>query len=164
MKMSKLFVIALLTGTLAVIGCSSDPAPEGNGGSGGSGTGGTGGGAADPCTGPLCDAPEPEAFCLAIIEECNATVEIDPPPTPEQCDVLGNAAACQEGSTGGTGGAGGAGGDVGCNVLACTTDDELKARCEAAVDACFIYCAADEECQEDECLGLGLLICNLTEE
>ena len=136
-----------------MLGCSSD-----------NGTGGSGG--TDPCTGPLCDASEPKAFCVAIIEECNATVEIDPPPTPEQCDVLGNAAACQEGSTGGTGGTGGAGGgggDLGCNVLACVDDGDLKAKCEAAWDACLIYCAAEEDCQEDECAALGLLICNLSE-
>jgi hypothetical protein len=162
MNLSKLFVIALLAGTLGVFGCSEDD-NGGTGGTGTGGTGGTGGSTTDPCTGPLCDAPEPKAFCVAIIEECNDTVEVDL--TPAECDVLGNAAACQEGSTGGTGGTGGAGGggaDVGCNVLGCMTDPALKAKCEAAWDACLIYCAAEEDCQEDECAALGLLICNLT--
>jgi len=42
MKLSNLFMIALLAGTLGVFGCSSDP-ETGNGGSGGEGTAGTGG-------------------------------------------------------------------------------------------------------------------------
>jgi hypothetical protein len=51
MKLSKLFVIALLAGTLGVFGCSDDP-ETGNGGSGGTaGSGGTGGM-------PECQAPE----------------------------------------------------------------------------------------------------------
>ena len=47
--------------------------------------------------------------------------------------------------------------------LACETDEELKAQCEEAVEKCFVYCATDEGCQEDECLALGLLICNVEE-
>ena len=176
MKLANLFLITALVGVLSAIGCSEDTngtagtGGDGTGGTAGSGTAGTGG-ATDPCTGGLCDAPEPneaKAFCIVIIDECNDTVEIDPPPTQEECDVLGNAAACTEGAggAGGGGGAGGAGGDLGCDVLACMTDDALKARCEEAVEKCFIYCATDDpnECQEDECLGLGLLICNLTGE
>jgi len=42
MKLSNLFMIALLAGTLGVFGCSSDP-ETGNGGNGGNGTAGTGG-------------------------------------------------------------------------------------------------------------------------
>jgi hypothetical protein len=42
MKLSNLFMIALLAGTLGVFGCDSDP-QTGNGGSGGDGTAGTGG-------------------------------------------------------------------------------------------------------------------------
>ena len=43
MKLSNLFMIALLAGTLGVFGCSDDPPATGNGGSGGEGTAGTGG-------------------------------------------------------------------------------------------------------------------------
>jgi hypothetical protein len=43
MKLSSLFMIALLAGTLGVFGCSDDPPATGNGGSGGEGTAGTGG-------------------------------------------------------------------------------------------------------------------------
>ena len=52
MKLSKLYMIALLAGTLGVIGCSDDPPSEGNGGSGG--TAGTGG--AGPNLPPVADA------------------------------------------------------------------------------------------------------------
>jgi hypothetical protein len=41
-------------------------------------------------------------------------------------------------------------------------DAELRAKCEEAVQWCFVYCATDDGCQEDECLALGLLICNVT--
>ena len=89
------------------------------------------------------------------------------PIPPESCGTIGFAAFCSGGGggTGGTGGTGGSGGDLGCDVLACETDGELKAKCEAAVQACFSHCATDDpdECQEDECLGIGLLICNVTE-
>ena len=43
MKLSNLFMIALLAGTLGVFGCSDDPPSNGNGGSGGDGAAGTGG-------------------------------------------------------------------------------------------------------------------------
>ena len=159
MKLRNLFVIALLAGTLGVFGCSDDPPPQnGNGGSGGTaGSGGT-----DACVGPLCEAEASKAACNVFIVECNETVEIDP--TPEQCDAWGNAIFCLGGTggSGGGGGAGGAGGEL-CNILGCAEDADLKAKCEAAVAWCVAYCADDAECQEDECLGLDLLICNVAE-
>ena len=67
MKLSKLFVIALLAGTLGVLGCDDETSTGGSGGSGTAGTGGrgpagTGGGGTgrpvpDPCTGGSCAAP-----------------------------------------------------------------------------------------------------------
>ena len=180
MKLSRLFVIAMLVGTVGAFGCSDDDGGTGGtagtgGGAGGTGgTAGTGGGAGgtggstDACVGPLCDASEPKAACNAMIEECNATAEVDL--TPEQCDEVGNAVFCTEGAggtggnggNGGTAGGGGTGGDLGCDVLACEADTALKEQCEDAVRWCFAYCET-EECQEDECLALGLLICNVQE-
>jgi hypothetical protein len=70
MKLSKLFVIALLAGTLGVIGCGSD-----DGGGSSNGTGGTpsngGGDASQACSGPRCE--NNDAFrvaCEAEFDDC----------------------------------------------------------------------------------------------
>jgi len=177
MKLANLFLITALVGVVAAIGCSEDS--NGTAGTGGSGTagtggsGGTGGGAADPCTGGKCTpGSTAKADCEDLVEGCEAAgaggaggASIP----PESCGAIGFGAFCSEGGggtggSGGTGGTGGSGGDLGCNVLGCQSDDDLKAKCEAAVEACFIHCAIDDpdECQEDECLAIGLLICNVT--
>jgi hypothetical protein len=157
-------MIALLAGTLGAFGCDSDPA-NGNGGTGGNGNGGSGGNGTDACTGPLCDAAAPKEACNELIGECNTAVQVDIP--EETCDLIGNQVFCEEGAggNGGNGGNGGTGGvpaDLGCNVLGCVEDGDLKAQCEEAVQWCFDYCKDDDGCQEDECLALGLLICNVT--
>jgi hypothetical protein len=139
MKLSKLFVIALLAGTLGVIGCSDDPAPPAaTGGTGGNGTGGTGGGGADTCTGDFCDLPEPKAACEAAIDFCNTDPEVDL--TADECDAAGNR-LCQidfEG-TGGTGGNGGTGGTTpagNCDYGDCAEPGTDRDACEGAVRVC----------------------------
>jgi hypothetical protein len=95
MKLSKLFVIALLVGTLGVIGCGSDPAPEGNGGSGGNGTAGTGGdGTAGtggdgtggtPSNGSVCDDcanQDDIPLCEVCYDECDN-------PNEAACEAIG---------------------------------------------------------------------------
>ena len=104
MKLSKLFMIALLAGTLGVIGCGDDATnPAGSGGSGGSagsggtagsgvtagsggGTAGTGGGgsecdrtAAEVCA--ECDAPDRRPDCESRFDACLAD-----PPTGNFCE------------------------------------------------------------------------------
>ena len=61
MKLSKLFMIALLAGTLGVIGCGDDPAPS-------NGTGGT------PSNGGVCDSCENQSdipLCEVCYDSCN---------------------------------------------------------------------------------------------
>jgi hypothetical protein len=175
MKLSKLFMMALLAGTLGAFGCSDDnggtggtgtggTGGTGTGGSGGSGTGGSGGSTADPCTGPLCDDVARKEACDELIGECNLAVQVDIP--PDTCDLIGNEVLCEEGAGGGggTGGGGGAaGGEFGCDRGGCELDDTLKAQCEEAVKVCLVYCEGEDLCAEDECLALGLLICNVEE-
>ena len=66
MKLSTLFLMTVLVGTLGVLGCNDET--TGTAGSGGSGTAGSGGsgtagsGGAGPCSGGVCVAPEPKAF------------------------------------------------------------------------------------------------------
>jgi len=60
MKLSRLFVIALLAGTLGVIGCGDDPTSD---------NGGNGGGSCD--TGVCADNAELRAACEAAVELCN---------------------------------------------------------------------------------------------
>ena len=102
MKLSNLFMIALLAGTLGVLGCGDDTTnPAGSGGSGtagtgGSGTAGTGGGGGtvtDPCTGGLCvDPSEPKAACELTIEFCKSVDCCEGVnPTDRQCDAFGTA-------------------------------------------------------------------------
>jgi hypothetical protein len=143
MNLSKLFVIALLAGTLGVIGCSDDD----NGGTGGTGTGGTGGGGTgggggtvtDPCTGGFCDDPsEAKTACGVAIEYCKsddccsggggAGGAVDP--TDAECDAIGPKICMLDfGGGGGTGGGGTGGGGGGDNPTA----DEVCALCDSEV-------------------------------
>ena len=173
MKLSKLFMIALLAGTLGVLGCDTaestgnDAGTGGAGGAGGTGgTGGTGGGGGtggttDACVGPLCTEPVPKEACNELIGECNNAVQVEIP--PESCDAWGNEVFCEEGAggTGGGGGAGGGGGDPDCNVGACQDDETLSQQCDDAVEWCVAFCGNQANCQQEDCLALGLLICNV---
>jgi len=171
-------MIALLAGTLGVLGCDSDPA-TGNGGSGGNGTAGTGGSGTagsggngtDACTGPLCDAAAAKEACNELIGECNRVAQVDIP--EETCDFIGNEVFCEEGAggTGGTGGAGGAGGTGGtggtgvpteCDWTGgelCTLCDvsEKVPDCEAEFDACLLLGLGGNECEK--CSGRALIEC-----
>ena len=173
MKLSNLFMIALLAGTLGVFGCSDDPPSNGNGGTGGdgaAGTGGTGGGAADPCTGGLCETADVKIDCEAAITTCIADAELDL--TDEQCEAASTELYCNigtgTGGTGGTGGdggggAGGASGVAGCNVELCLTNADRKAACEEFMPWCIEFCEGEgsmEACGEDECIGFAaVFIC-----
>jgi hypothetical protein len=171
MKLSKLFVIALLAGTLGVIGCSDDDnggtagtGGSGTAGTGGSGTAGTGGSGTDACTGPLCDAATAKEACNELIGECNRAVQVDIP--PETCDLLGNEVFCEEGAgggggTGGTGGTGGGGGtgvppdaDEVCDEGLCTDPGAVQDECKELLDWCVEFAP---ESKWDECVGAALL-------
>ncbi len=81
MKLSKLFMIALLAGTLGVIGCGDDATnPAGSGGSGTAGTGGT------PSGGGVCDSCENQSdipLCEVCFDEC-----ADTNPNTEGCAAV----------------------------------------------------------------------------
>jgi hypothetical protein len=85
MKLSKFFMIALLAGTLGVIGCGDDATnPAGSGGSGTAGTGGT------PSNGSVCDDCPNQSeipLCEGCLTECT-----DTNPNDEGCAVV--ALAC----------------------------------------------------------------------
>ena len=84
MKLSKLFMIALLAGTLGVIGCNDDTTGTGN--TNGNGTGGT------PSNGSVCDECENQSEipgCEICFDEC-----ADTNPNTEGCVVV--ALACCE--------------------------------------------------------------------
>ena len=181
MKLSNLFMIALLAGTLGVFGCDDDP-QTGNGGSGGGGTagsggtggsggsGGTGGSTADPCTGGLCETADVKIDCDAARATCKADVELAL--TDAECDAMATEFYCNVGApgTGGTGGGGGAGGAGGasgvngCDVDLCLTNEERKAACEAFIPICLVFCEGEgsvESCGEDECIAFAFVfICN----
>jgi hypothetical protein len=141
MKLSKLFVIALLAGTLAVIGCddgngngNGGTGGDGNGGTGGDGNGGTGGdgnggtgGTADACTTGDCadSSTDVQGACGTVKTFCNSedcctlpgtggtggTMTIDP--DSDTCDDVGQVACILgAGGAGGNGGEGGTGGTV----------------------------------------------------
>lgn len=66
MKLSKLCMIALLAGSLGVIGCGSDSTTSDNGGNGDNGGGG------GSCnTGVCADNSELRAACEAAVELCD---------------------------------------------------------------------------------------------
>jgi hypothetical protein len=85
MKLSNLFMIALLAGTLGVLGCGDDTTnPAGSGGSGtagtgGSGTAGTGGGGvmcdqtAQEICDARCDVQEEIPACVSFFDDCLVT-------------------------------------------------------------------------------------------
>ena len=186
MRLTKLFVMAVLVGSVAVIGCSEDEngGTGGTAGSGGTaGTGGTagdgGGGGADPCTGGFCDSDETrKQACEASIDCCNTRCADGAggaggaggeatAPTPEECDAFGAVICTIDTGAGGGGGGGGGGGNPGgcdwnaddvCNVDNCDVDDQ------AAIDACkdrFGDCLATDlggnECEK--CVGVALEKC-----
>ena len=97
MKLSRLFVIALLAGTLGVLGCGDDTTnPAGSGGSGtagsgGSGTAGTGGSTpAGNCDyGDCVDGSTQQQACEAATQACMIS-----PIGQEACIELANTDAC----------------------------------------------------------------------
>jgi len=67
MKLNKLFVIGVLAGTLGLIGCGDDAAPQ-------NGTGGTNGGGGPNCTQELCMNNETlSANCQREYDSCITT-------------------------------------------------------------------------------------------
>ena len=183
MKLSNLFMIALLAGTLGVFGCSDDPPANGNGGSGGegtagtggsgtagtggsgtAGTGGTGGGGIDlGCDEGNCTAgSEAEMDCEALTAACIA----DEIANEEECIAAGNLIFCGGDGAGGNGGNGGNGGSGGapdpdavCDEGACAEPGEVQDQCKTVLEACLI---AEPEENWDECvIGVQLIICKI---
>jgi len=77
-KFRKIFLIALLAGTLGVIGCGDDPAPS-------NGTGGT------PSNGSVCDDCENQSdigLCEAAYDRCKDL------PNQNEC-IIGSLALCE---------------------------------------------------------------------
>jgi len=157
-------MIALLAGTLGVFGCSDDPPSNGNGG-----TGGTGGGAAEPCTGGLCETADVKIDCDAARAACKVDTTINM--TDAECDAAATEFYCVVGDPGtggaggdGGGGAGGASGVAGCDVDLCLKDPGRKAACEAFMPWCIEFCEGEgsaESCGSDECIAFALVfICN----
>ena len=152
MKFTKLCLIAVLVGTVAVIGCSEDAqGTGGSGGSAGSGGGGTGGTPAEDCADAdlVCAACEEDTVewerCLGAVflcnevfdpSECEGCIENSQP--ARDCDGAGGA-----GGSGGTAGGGGTGGtpaedcaDSGLLCAACEEDTVEWERCLGAVFLC----------------------------
>jgi len=176
MKLSKLFVIALLAGTLGAFGCSDDP-KNGNGGSGGNGNGGTGG-TADACTSGDCadSSTDVQTACGAVKTFCNSddcctlpgtggtggTMTVDP--DSDTCDAVGQA-VCEIAGAGGGGGTGGSGAE--CDFTAeelCALCDTPSAApdCESTFDACLANPpsgAVSEVC--DKCAVIARSDCGL---
>jgi len=86
MKLSKLFMIALLVGTMGVIGCGDD-STSGNG-NGGNGNGGCEFTAQELCA--QCDAQDKIPDCVSFFENCIVT---DPSVNP--CEKCAFSAASQ---------------------------------------------------------------------
>jgi hypothetical protein len=89
MKLSRLFMIALLAGTLGVIGCGDDTTnPAGSGGT--AGTGGTGGTPAGNCDyGDCVDGSTQQQACEAGVTACMIS-----PIGQEACIELANTDFC----------------------------------------------------------------------
>jgi hypothetical protein len=171
-------VIALLAGTLGVLGCGDDDG-NGNGGTGGdgaagtggngaAGTGGNGGGAADPCTGGECDNDQARKDACGIgIEYCNSLGAggeggsggaVDP--TPEQCGAVGTAICNVDTGAGGNGGAGGNPGGCDWTAVEICALCELSGGiqdCENEFVACLLLDLGGNECEK--CSGAALLEC-----
>ena len=157
MKLSRLFVIALLAGTLGVFGCSDD---ETNGGGSG-GSGGTGGGDGADIG---CD----EGDCLtdtALQEQCEQLVTacIARDLNEAECIAAGLLVLCNDGTGGsggdGGGGTGGSGGapdpDQLCNEGFCADPGEAKDTCKVLVATCI-----ERDLNVDECIaGVLWLVC-----
>jgi hypothetical protein len=94
MKLSKLFMIALLVGTLAAIGCGDSGSS--NGGNGGSGNGGNGNGVCDFTAEELCeqcDAQDRVPACESAFDNCLAN-----PPSGNFCEKCAFTAGSQCGA------------------------------------------------------------------
>ncbi len=183
MKLTNLFLITALIGVVAAIGCSSDPAENGNGGSGGNGTAGTGGngggtggsGGADPCTGGECENDQARKDACGIgIEYCNSLGAggaggAGGAPTEQQCDAVGTAICNVDTGAGGSGGSGGSGGDGGAGgnpgdcdwtaVEICAVCEIVEgiADCEEEFAACILGDLSGNECEK--CAAAALLDC-----
>ena len=177
MKLSNLFMIALLAGTLGVFGCSDDDPKTGNGGNGGtggsgtagtggSGTAGTGGGGTDPCIGGECENDEARKDACGIgIEYCNSLGAggAGGAPTEQQCDAVGTAICNVDTGAGGAGGDGGSGGNPGdCDwtaVEVCAVCEIVEgiADCEDEFAACLIADLGGNECEK--CAAAALFEC-----
>ena len=83
MKLSRLFVIALLVGTMGVIGCGSDSSSgDGNG------NGNGGGNAAEACSGPRCANNDAlRVLCETEFDQC-----VDTGVNVGECVVVAEAA------------------------------------------------------------------------
>ena len=175
MKLSKICVIAVLAGTVAVVGCKDDGGTGGTGGTAGTGgTGGTGGGIDTGCDQGRCVDDAQATKCDEEILACIAAE----PANETACTVFGNVLFCSEGGAGGSGGAGGAGGaggdggaggsggaggeggtgggiDVSCDEGRCVDADQAD-KCEREI----LLCIEAEPANEEECIAIGnLLFC-----
>jgi hypothetical protein len=168
MKLSNLFMIALLAGTLGVFGCDSDPA-TGNGGTGGSGTagtggdGGSGGSVDDPCTGGECENDQARKDACGIgIDYCNSLGAggAGGAPTEQQCDAVGTAICNVDTGAGGDGGSGGTPGDCDWTAAELCAVCEIVAGiedCENEFAACLLLDLGGNECEK--CAGAALFEC-----
>ena len=126
MTLTNLFVVAVLVGAVAVIGCDDDGGTGGSGGSAGTGgtggtagSGGTGGSPDAFCEGGDCATDTQKADdCEAFVADCVAQVgEAE----RDGCIQSAEFAFCAvNGGTGGTGGAGGMAGTGGAGGMAGT--------------------------------------------
>ena len=74
MKLSKLFLMTVLVGTLGVLGCNDDET-TGTAGSGGSGTAGTGGSSGGNCDyGDCVDGSTEQDACETAVGICLSTL------------------------------------------------------------------------------------------
>jgi hypothetical protein len=172
MKLSRLFLIATLVGTLAAIGCGDDETGNGGtagtggtAGSGGNGTGGGGGTVTDPCTGGFCDDPsEPKTACELAIDFCKSPDCCEGVnPTDDQCNAFGEALCTLD--FGGAGGAGGGDGGPDAMEVCANCDSTEQARidaCESAYDTCIANPPSGpaDEVQE-KCTVFALSRCGL---
>jgi len=85
MKLSKLFMTALLVGTLAVVGCGDD-------GGDSSGGGNTNGGGGEVCTLGFCGTNDvAQAACQDAYDDCLLGDK-----TPAECQTIAETANCEE--------------------------------------------------------------------
>mgnify|MGYP001827079447 CR=1 FL=1 len=167
MRLTKMFVLAVLVGAVAVIGCSNDDGSGGSGGTAGAGgtagSGGSGGiggsagiggsggmpaeGCADAdveCADCEVDTPESER-CLGAVVACNFLEQSECQACIESSDPARDCGGA--GGTGGTGGTAGGGGMGGTPAEGCADSEVLCAECEA------------DTSEWEICLG-GVFVCN----